>query len=253
MHVTVTQLLLLVGSAFIAGSFNAVAGGGTIFTFPSLLAIGVPPLTANGTSTTALVPASAAAWWAYRKETARTRIAFLFCLPSLAGGALGALLALRVGDAAFRVVVPWLILGATLLFLVQERVKRRLPTEAPRAGGLRLALLLLAQLVIAVYGGFFGAGMGILILATLAAAGFHDVHEMNGLKNMTAVCINGMGMTTFIAFGRVNWPLVGVMLVGAIAGGYGGARFARRLGQARVRQIIVGCGFVLAGVMFARM
>jgi uncharacterized membrane protein YfcA len=247
------HLLLLLGSAFVAGSFNAVAGGGTIFTFPSLLAIGVLPLTANGTSTTALVPGSMAAFWVYRKETARTRLALLFCVPSLAGGALGAMLSLRVGDHAFRVVVPWLILTATLLFLVQERVRRKLPIGAPRASGVRLAALLLGQLCIAVYGGFFGAGMGILILATLAAAGFSDVHEMNGLKNMTAACINGMAMIAFIGFGRVNWPLAGIMTTGAIAGGYGGARLARRLGQQRVRQIIVGCGLVLTVVMFARM
>ena len=248
------QLALLLGAAFVAGAVNSIAGGGTLFTFPALLAIDVAPLTANGTSTVALVPGSAGAVAGYWRELARTRLALWFCLPSLAGGGLGAWLSLRAGDALFAAAVPWLILAGTLLFLVQNVLRRRLvaTSTAPPAHGWRLAALLAAPLVVSVYGGFFGAGMGILILATLAQAGFHDVHEMNGLKNLTAVCINGIAALTFVAGGRVDWRLAGLMAIGAVVGGYVGARVARRLSQRLVRQLIVIAGLVLTAWSFAR-
>jgi uncharacterized membrane protein YfcA len=238
----------------VAGAVNSIAGGGTLFTFPSLLAIGVAPLTANGTSTVALVPGSAAAVVGYWKEVARTRLALWFCLPSLAGGGLGAWLSMRAGDRLFAATVPWLILAGTLLFMLQNVLRRRLVagSTAPAATGARLAGLLAVQLLVSIYGGFFGAGMGILILATLAHAGFHDVHEMNGLKNVMAVCINGIAALTFIAGGRVAWMLAGLMAAGAIAGGYAGARVARRLSQTLVRRMIVFSGLVLTAWTFVR-
>jgi uncharacterized membrane protein YfcA len=247
------QIALLVGAAFVAGMVNSIAGGGTLFTFPALVGIGVAPLTANGSSTVALVPGSAAAVAGYWRETVRSRRGLLFIVPSLAGGVLGAALSLRAGDAVFGRVVPWLILGATVLFLVQERLARGRKVAPTPAGGARLALLLAAQLAISVYGGFFGAGMGILMLSVFAAAGLSDVHEMNGVKSLAAVCINGTAALTFIATGRVVWLYAGIMSVAAIAGGYAGAVLARRAGQARVRKAIVVCGFALAAAMFVRM
>ena len=246
------QIGLLLGAAFVAGAVNSIAGGGTLFTFPSLLAIGAAPLTANGTSTLALVPGSAASVVGYWREVARTRLALWFCAPSLAGGGLGAWLSLRAGDKLFAQAVPWLILSGTVLFLVQDVLRRRLvvASKAPAATGGRLAGLLFVQLLVSIYGGFFGAGMGILILATLAAAGFHDVHEMNGLKSVTAVCINGIAAVTFIAFGRVLWPQAALMAAGAVAGGYAGARVARRLSQTLVRRLIVVAGFILSALTF---
>jgi uncharacterized membrane protein YfcA len=247
------QILLLIGGAFVAGTVNAIAGGGTLFTFPALIGAGVPPLTANGSSTVGLVPGSMAAVAGYWRETIHSRRGWLFLLPSLAGGALGALLSLRAGDKLFGRVVPWLILGATTLFLVQDRLARRRKVATEPAHGRRLAALLLAQLVISIYGGFFGAGMGILMLTALAAAGFSDVHEMNGVKSLAAVCINGSAALTFIAGGRVQWAYAGIISAAAIAGGYAGARLARRAGQERVKQAIVVCGFALAAVMFIRL
>lgn len=250
------QAAALVGSAVLAGMVNSVAGGGTLFTFPALLATGVPPLMANGTSTVALVPGSAAAVWGYRRDLGgRRHLAALLCLPSLVGGALGAMLTLRAGDSLFELLVPWLILTATVLFLLQERIAARLPiadAAATPPTKARLVLVVIFMLAVATYGGFFGAGMGILILAALGQVGFTDVHEMNGLKNAIAVCINGVATVTFVLGGKVIWPLAGLMAGGAIAGGYGGASLARRLGKERVRKLIVFVGFGIAAVMFAR-
>jgi uncharacterized protein len=251
--ITLAQAGALFLAAILAGMVNSVAGGGTLFTFPTLLAIGVPPLAANGTSTVALVPGSAAAVWGYRRELrGRRRVVLLLVVPSLVGGAFGAWLTLRAGDELFGFLVPWLILAATVLFLVQERVAARLPLGEKPLGAARLTAVLMFMTAVATYGGFFGAGMGILILAALAQVGFSDVHEMNAFKNVIAVGINGMATVTFILGDKVVWPLAGVMAGGAIVGGYGGASLARRLGQRRVRQIIVLVGFGIAALMFAR-
>ncbi len=254
MDLTLLQGAALVLSAVLAGVVNSIAGGGTLFTFPALLAIGIPPLAANGTSTMALVPGSAAAVWGYRKELGgRWKTAVLLCVPSVVGGVLGAWLTLRAGDELFSFLVPWLILTATVLFLLQDRISRRIVlTEAVAPGPWRTAAVFVFMLAVAVYGGFFGAGMGILILAALGQVGLTDVHEMNGLKNIIAVCINGVAAVTFVVGHKVIWPLAGIMAVGAVVGGYGGASLARRLGKQRVRKVIVGVGFAITALMFAR-
>jgi len=254
LSISIAHAAALLAAAVVAGGVNSIAGGGTLFTFPTLLAVGVPPLTANGTSTVALVPGSAAAAAGYRRElTGRWGIAALLGAPSLAGGAIGASLTLRAGDTLFARLVPWLILLATILFLLHERISARI-TRTPHAtpGRARLLAIAVFQLLVATYGGFFGAGMGILILAALAQAGFTDVHEMNALKSIIAVCINGTATVTFILGGRVIWPLAALMAAGAIAGGYGGAILARRAGRRRVRQAIVVVGFGLTALLFAR-
>lgn len=256
---TLAQYGTLVLSAFAAGAVNSIAGGGTLLTFPALLAVGVAPLTANATSTVALVPGSASAFFGYRAELrddARTLLAL--GLPSVAGGILGARLALRAGDALFARLVPWLILCATVLFMAQEPLGRLLRARASSAQTEeaseqpRLWALALFQLLIAVYGGFFGAGIGILMLAALGLAGFRHVHRMNAMKNFAAVCINGVATVTFIAGRRVHWPFALVMATGAIAGGYFGAGVARRVGPRRVRQAVVAIGLGIAGLMFWR-
>ncbi len=262
------QWPFLFASAAIAGAVNSIAGGGTLLTFPALLAAGVPPIAANATSTVALVPGSAAAFWGYRdtlRHDGRTLAAM--GVPSVVGGTAGALLVLRAGDHAFAVLVPWLLLGATVLFMVQGPIANRLaaaransdqrggsdspaarsaPTLAAWAG------LVTFQLVVSVYGGFFGAGMGILMLAALGLTGMTDIHRMNAFKNFAAVCINGVATVAFIASGRVQWQLAGVMAVGAIAGGLLGARVAKRVGQVRVRQGVVAIGLAITAAMFWR-
>jgi len=251
--------LMLFGAAFLAGIVNSMAGGGTLLTFPALLSAGLPAVTANATSTVALVPGSLSAFWGYRSEVqGEGRLLAAMALPSLLGGTLGALAADRVGDVLFGKLAPLLVLGATLLFMSQEPLRRwsRSVPGLGRAGGSELrALGAIAgfQLLVALYGGFFGAGIGILMLAALGLLGLRDIHRMNGLKNIAAVCINGLAALTFAVCGRVNWPIASFMIVGGVAGGYTGAGLARRLGQEAVRRFIVLIGLLISLYLFLRL
>jgi uncharacterized membrane protein YfcA len=245
---TPPAILLLVLSATIAGALNAVAGGGSFLTFPSLVVAGVPPVGATATSTVALWPGSAASVGAYRRELARVDRALLAVLTvtSLAGGVLGAVLLLRTPEAAFAALVPYLLLGATGLFASSRWLTARLRRRAGgRALGQRAGLggIALAQLVIAVYGGYFGGGIGILMLATLGLMGIESIHELNALKAILAACINGVAVGTFILAGAVAWPHALLMVAGSVAGGYGGASLARRIdpGWLRIGVVVVGC------------
>ena len=248
--------LMLFGAAFLAGAVNSIAGGGTLLTFPALISAGLPAVTANGTSTVALVPGSLSAFWGYRSEVrGERRLLLAMALPSLIGGTLGALAAHRVGDAAFAKLAPLLVLGATALFMAQEPLRRwsRAEGAGHRRGRTQLGAIAGFQLLVALYGGFFGAGIGILMLAALGVLGLTDIHRMNGLKNLAAVCINGLAAITFAVAGRVEWALAGVMMVGGVAGGYSGAGLAQRLGQRTVRRLVIGIGFVISAYLFLRL
>ncbi len=240
------MLALLVGAAFAAGVVNSIAGGGTLLTFPALLAAGLPAATANATSTVALVPGSLGAFWGFREHVrGDRRLILTMAAPSAVGGVVGALLADRVGDERFADLSPVLVFAATALFVAQEPIRRAL---ARRTGGYRPGLVALGvlQLGVALYGGFFGAGIGILMLAALGIYGLDDIHRMNALKNLAAVCINGLAAATFAISGRVDWPIAGVMLVGGVLGGYSGARVATWVGPVAVRRAVVAIGLVIA-------
>jgi hypothetical protein len=251
--VPLTAIVLLL-SAYAAGVVNAIAGGGTLLTFPVLVATGVPAVTANATSTVALVPGSLGAVWGLRREVGgSSRVLLALVVPSCIGGAIGAAAAHRLGDAGFAALAPWLVLGATALFLLQEplRALRRTPgTDRPTVW----VLLGLAafQLPIALYGGFFGAGIGIVMLAALGWLGFTDIHRMNGLKNIAAACINAIASLTFLLAGRVDGETAAFMAVAALLGGYSGARFARWLGPVTVRRLVVVIGLSLTVYLFVR-
>jgi uncharacterized membrane protein YfcA len=246
------DLLLLVGSAFAAGVVNSLAGGGTLITYPALLAAGLSPIHANATSTVCLVQGSLAAFWGYRRKLRGDGpLLALLALPCLAGSAAGALLLLHIGERSFALVVPWLILGATALFLLSDRLRRRLGTRPEtRVTGRRLLALLGVQLLVAVYGGFFGAGQGILMLATLGLAGMRDLDRMNGLKNFAAAFINTVAALMFFVGGVIEWRIALVMAVAAIAGGYAGARAAQSVGPRIARRAIVFVGLGAAVVTF---
>jgi uncharacterized membrane protein YfcA len=234
-------------AALLAGVINSVAGGGTLLTFPSLIAAGLSPLAANATSTVALLPASLSAMHGYRGELAGARRwAIGLALPSFVGGGLGALLLLHTSNATFERVVPWLVLGATVLFLVQRPLLRRIRRHEeaiaavePRAP---VAAMLGVQAVVGVYGGYFGAGVGILTLAALGFMGFSNIHRMNGLKNWGGFCMNLVAAATFAFSGIVDWPVALSMAVGSMAGGYLGARGAQRLPQGLIRGVVATIG-----------
>jgi uncharacterized membrane protein YfcA len=259
-HWTPTSVAVLTSAAFAAGAVNSIAGGGSLLTFPALLVAGLSPLGANATSTVALVPGSIAACWSYREHLrGQSRAIAVMALPSLAGGALGALVLLRAGDSVFARVVPWLLLGATALFASQEALARwrarrgeTLPDEPSLATPSSILALAAFQLFVATYGGFFGAGIGILMLAALAIAGFREIHRMNALKNLAAAVINGVAVVLFLRAGAADLPVAGVMAVAAVAGGRSGAQIAQRVGPARVRRAVTVVGLTISAVLLAR-
>lgn len=259
------QLALVLLAAALGGAVNAIAGGGTLLTFPALVGLGVPALVANATSTVALWPGAAASAWGYRALLAGMRPWVLrFAVPSLLGGIVGALLLLRTPADRFDRIVPWLVLGATALFLVQRPLMARLVARPAGLAGQApddhafdravrpTATLLAYQFAVAVYGGYFGAGIGILMLAALGFMGFRNIHRMNGLKNWGGLCANAVAAGTFAGSGLVSWPVAVVMATGAILGGYAGSRLAQRVPQARVRQAIVVIGFASGVWLFTR-
>ena len=245
-------LLPLVAVAAAAGAaMNAVAGGGTLVTFPALIALGVPPITANATSTVALWPGTMTSMWGYRAELrGARRWAAAFAIPSLLGGAVGALLLLVTPERRFAAIVPWLILGATTLFMAQGPLLRRFRESGPERrienadGTLKRPALpfLVFQLFVGIYGGYFGAGAGILMLAALGLMGLTNIHQMNGLKNWGGGVMNLIAVLIFAASGIVNWPVALSMAVGATVGGVGGSLIAQRVGQVWVRRAIVTIG-----------
>ena len=248
------QIGTMLASAAAAGMMNAMAGGGTILTFPVLLLLGESAITANATSTVALLPGAAASMAGYRREVAdHRRWLKTLLLPSLIGGAIGSVLLLRTPEHAFEKLAPFLILFATLLFLVQGVISRWSRAHHPeRPSRARFVAISLVQFGVAIYGGYFGAGIGILMLATLGFLGLSDIHAMNGLKNFFGMCINAVAAAYFIFRGAVDWPAALLMAGAAIAGGYGGARFARRIGRERARKAVVVIGFAITALLLLR-
>jgi uncharacterized membrane protein YfcA len=243
------------GAAFLAGVINSVAAGGTLITFPTLIWLGLNPVTANATSTVAIWPGTLGSSWVYRRELSATQPRlFWLLIPSLMGGLAGASLLRFTPPGVFDRMVPFLILVATVLFMAQEAVQRRLKVANPQShrSAKWLAGALLFQLVVGIYGGYFGAGIGILMLAALGILGLTEIHQMNALKVLLGSTINGVAVFYFVVHKMVYWPDVLIMVVGAIAGGYGGAGFARRLGATTVRRIVVAVGFALALSFFIR-
>jgi uncharacterized membrane protein YfcA len=247
---TTARIVLLVGSAIAAGIMNALAGGGTILTFPALLLAGVPAIQANATSTVALVPGALSSLAGYRREVSTHRQWLTRLLvPSLLGGAFGSVLLLKTPEKFFASLAPYLVLFATLLFLFQIVWTRR----APAGGGgehTSWAFASLVQFFAAIYGGYFGAGVGIVMLVILGSLGLTDIHAMNGLKNFFGICINAVASAWFIFNGVVIWPLALLMMTGAIAGGWAGAGFARRIGKEKARVAVVAIGFGITVVLF---
>jgi uncharacterized membrane protein YfcA len=244
----------LLASAAAAGLINAVAGGGTLITFPTLLLFRTPPLVANATSTFALVIGTFGGVFGYRRQLAAVMPwLWRFIPPSLLGGWAGAWLLTHTSEKMFSRLVPFLILFATILFLSQGMIRRLAGAKPAEGGSSRTGVLwgaVLFQLAVSVYGGYFGAGIGILMLASLGLIGLGDIHEMNALKTVLGSLINFVATIVFIHNGLVHWPKAGIMTVGALGGYFVGSLFAQRIPQARVRQIITVIGFAIAALTF---
>jgi uncharacterized membrane protein YfcA len=251
---TTTEMIGLFVAAAAGGAINAVAGGGTLVTFPTLLFFGTPPIIANATSTLALVIGTSGGIYGYREHLESVkRWLWRFGPVSLLGGLVGAILLTRTSNRTFSRLVPFLILFATILFLAQGPLKRLYQLEATSgASGKGRAVwgAVLFQFAVALYGGYFGAGIGILMLAALGFIGLRHIHEMNTLKTILGSLINCVAALLFIGAGLIHWPKAGVMTLGAIAGYFLGSYWSQQIPQNRVRQLITLIGLVLSGVTF---
>jgi len=242
----------LVLSAIAAGVMNAIAGGGTLLTFPALT-MTMSDVAANVTSTVALMPGSLAGAWGYRKQLDEcSRWVWLLSIPSLVGGAIGSLLLIVLDPSVFRMVVPWLVLLAAVLFLLQPRLSGYIQRHRPAGPPSRrsLAVILVCQLFISIYGGYFGAGIGILMLSSLGFLGLKSIHQMNALKTLLAFGINAISVVLFIFGGQIHWRYGIIMAGAAIVGGYFGARLALLMKPIYVRWIVIVMGFTLAAYFF---
>ena len=247
------DLLLIGAGGLAAGAVNAIAGGGTFFSFPALLAVGLPPVVANASNSVALWPGSLTGAWAYRRELARYKRYLLpMGLASFLGGAAGGLLLLAAGDARFAALIPWLLGFATLLFTFSPQLSALLKRLRPPVAqthkdehGAGSPIGWAVQLLVAIYGGFFGAGMGILMMASLAIGGHEDVQHINALKNLLSAVIYSVTVITFIVAGAVSWPHTLVMVLTASLGGYWGARMARNIQGPWLRRMVIAVGAAL--------
>ena len=251
------HIIVLLAAAFAAGTINSIAGGGTLLTFPALVALGLDPKVANATSTVALWPALVGGLWGFRREMEGTRdLLWRLGATSVVGGGIGAWLLIRTPSQTFARLVPFLILFATVLFMLQEPINRWVrvgelkPDEARRGRWWVGAILF--QFCSAIYGGYFGAGNGILMLAAMGLLGITDIHRANGLKNYLGLCLNSAAVLGFALTGLVTWSVALLMAVGALAGGYYGASAARLIGRTAIRRVVVLIGLLIGCVMLWR-
>lgn len=250
------NIIILFFAGMLASALNSVAGGGSFISFPALLLIGIPPVNANTTNTVALWPGSIASAGAYRQElTAQRRELIPLVLVSLLGGILGAVLLLNTSQETFARLLPFLLLFATVLLAFSKRITRAIRGRgigsnlpAPVLNTLVLGL----QFVIAIYGGFFGGGIGIMMLAIMSLRGMENIHQMNSIKTVLAVVINGLAVAVFVFAQKVYWLPCLIVLAGAVLGGYGGAYLAQRFNSEQVRKFIIAVGVFMTVYFFIR-
>jgi uncharacterized protein len=250
-----THGVISFGAGLIAGVMNAVAAGGTLLTFPTLVWLGLNSITANATSTVAVWPGVMSGVVAYRRELRTLERRFLYlAVPSLIGGLAGAYLLRLTPSTVFDRLVPFLILFATLLFMAQETIQHKTKDAHPgdRKSTTWFLGAIVFQLIVGIYGGYFGAGIGILMLAAFGILGMTDIHQMNGFKNLLGGAINLLAAIYFISEKMVYWPDVGIMALGTVVGGYAGAGTARRLGRTVVRRMVILIGFGMAVSLFLK-
>ncbi len=251
-----TQAIFLFFAAAVAGTLNALAGGGSFISFPALLFLRVPAVAANATNTVALWPGLAASTLAYiRRLSVPLRLLIPLLVTSVAGGWVGALLLLRTPPHTFLHLIPWLLLAGTLLFAFGNSIR----TIAGRTAVIddlhatswtAIAVSSFVELLVAIYGGYFGAGIGFITLGMLTALGMRDIHAMGAIRTLLAATINAAAVLTFILAGAVLWPQCAVMIAGALAGGWFGAHYAQKSDPRKVRALVIGLGIVMSAYFF---
>jgi uncharacterized membrane protein YfcA len=254
--VSFSHPIFLFFAAFVGGAVNSEAGGGSFISFPALLFTGMAPIAANATNTLALMPGTLSSAVAYRnKFTPEARRLLVPLLATgIVGGLIGARILLRTPQSTFLHLVPWLLLGATLLFLMGGRITAFIRARAGHGTGSRVltAAGFVLALVLSIYIGYFGAGVGILVLSLLALMGMEDIHAMNGVKVLLVSLVNCVAVITFIFERVIVWPQALLMLVGAAVGGYGGAYYAQKMDPKHVRWLVIAVGFGMSTYFFLR-
>jgi uncharacterized membrane protein YfcA len=248
------QAIILLFSGVIAGTLNAVAGGGSFISFPLLLFVGVPPVEANATNTVALWPGLAGSTASYLRHLHVPRRMLLpFLLASVAGGWVGALLLIKTPQRTFLHLIPWLLLSATVLFIFGNRIREIAGRSADRsydASWAAIAAATALQLAVGIYGGYFGAGIGFVMLGMMSLLGMRDIHTMNAMRITLAAVINLAAVATFIVSGAVFWPQCLVMMAGAVTGGWFGAQYAQKADPKKIRYFIIALGLGLSAYFF---
>jgi uncharacterized membrane protein YfcA len=253
---TILQAVLLFFAAAIAGALNSVAGGGSFISFPALLSVSSLAKLSNTTNTVALWPGSAASVGAYRDEFTHQQPGFYgLVVVSLIGGAVGGVLLIVTPEATFGALLPWLLLFATLLFAFGRNISMALRSRLAHVDMPSYVLnitVFVAQFIISIYGGFFGGGIGIMMLAMLSVWGMENIHKMNAIKTLLATCINGMAVALFVYFQQVLWAEAALMIVGAILGGYLGAYYARKIDPQLIRRFVLVVASLITVIFFVR-
>jgi len=248
------ELPLLFIAGFLGGILNSIAGGGTFITFPALLFVGVPPISANATNTFASCSGYLSGTYAFRNDLRAHRKELpKFILFSFVGGIAGALLLLQTPEALFQEIIPWLLLFATLLFIFGTKLNellRRLSTRHKHASSIGAILALLILLGVCIYGGFFNAGLGIISLSYLALSGYTNINAMNGLKLLISSCVSLVAIVIFIYNGSIAWNEGIVVLLGTLTGGYIAARISRRVPQNYVRGFVITASVIVTAYFF---
>jgi uncharacterized membrane protein YfcA len=252
------QAILLFFAGMIAGTLNAVAGGGSFVSFPTLLFTGVAPVEANATNTVALWPGLAASTVAYLKRLdSPLRLLLPLLITSVIGGWAGAVLLLKTPQHTFLHLVPWLLLGGTLLFTFGNKIRtlagKASGSDLNRVSWQSIAVIAFLEFLVAIYGGYFGAGLGFILMGMLAALGMHDIHAMAAIRTLLAAAINAAAVVTFIVAGAVLWPQFGVMVAGTLLGGWFGAHFAQKTDPQKMRYFVIGVGVVLSAYFFIKL
>lgn len=239
----------------IAGILNSLAGGGSFVSFPALLFAGLPGVQANATSTVAIWPGLAATGFTYVKRLhVPARLLAPLLVTSVAGGFVGALLLIKTPQRAFEHAIPWLLLGATLLFTYGPKLRaiagRRRATNLSQISWVAVTTASALQLLVAIYGGYFGAGIGFVMMGMMAAFGMTDIHNMNALRILLAATINFVAVVTFIVAGVVLWPQCLVMILGSITGGWTGGHYAQKADPKKLRMVVIFIGLAMTLYFF---
>lgn len=247
------EALLLFAGGILAGCINVLAGGAGFMTFPLLVAAGMSELEANASNFVALVPANIAGLIGYRHELRRPSLKLPVRIVTAAvGGACGSLILLTLGEASFKTAIPWLLLFSTLAFALAPTIKRWLVNHHGFDGGKWLWLSLVLEFIVYMYGGYFGLGMGIILLALYAMFGHDDIHEANALRNVTICIVTLIAIVLFARAGIIRWLPSLIMMAGAVLGGYVMIMLARRVPQSWVRNAILCWAIVLTAIAFYR-